>query len=90
MGKIEVKKIINENIFFDDFKSLESNNIIEFFPKGKNNTNGLALVYAPNGSGKTTLSKMLDSNTKSNGEIEINYYNKAVRFIFVLYRLSIL
>lgn len=30
----------------------------------------------PNGSGKTTLSKMLDSNTKSNGEIEINYYNK--------------
>ena len=76
MGKIEVKKIINENIFFDDFKSLESNNIIEFFPKGKNNTNGLALVYAPNGSGKTTLSKMLDSNTKSNGEIEINYYNK--------------
>lgn len=46
MGKIEVKKIINENIFFDDFKSLESNNIIEFFPKGKNNTNGLALVYA--------------------------------------------
>lgn len=65
----------------DDFKSLESNNMIEFAPKGKNNKNGLALVYAPNGSGKINTMELKQLKLKKCELIKSNldkYYKDKI------------
>lgn len=49
MSKLVFNKIVNKNIFSDDFKRMETNNSLEF------SNAGICVVYGPNGTGKTSL-----------------------------------
>lgn len=65
--KLQFKKIVKGNIFYDDFRDFKENNLIEFSKE-------IAIIYAPNGTGKTSLSNILDC--EKNTEFELSYNNK--------------
>ncbi|NMF61199.1 AAA family ATPase [Pseudanabaena yagii] len=64
--KINIKKIIRENIFTDDFGNLSANNEISFDSKK------FVVVYGPNGTGKTSLALVLNQDKQAEYTIEIN------------------
>lgn len=49
MSILTFSKIVNKNIFSEDFKKFETNNSLEFSDAG------ICVVYGPNGTGKTSL-----------------------------------
>lgn len=64
--KINIKKIIREKIFTDDFGDLSANNEISFDSKK------FVVVYGPNGTGKTSLALVLNQDKQAEYTIEIN------------------
>jgi ABC-type lipoprotein export system ATPase subunit len=64
--KINIKKIIRENIFTDDFGDLSVNNEISFDSKK------FVVIYGPNGTGKTSLALVLNQDKQAEYTIEIN------------------
>jgi energy-coupling factor transporter ATP-binding protein EcfA2/predicted nucleic acid-binding Zn ribbon protein len=63
---IKFNKIVNGNIFCDEFINLTKNNQIIF------NTNRFSIIYGPNGTGKTSLAKVLNQEKGSEYSISID------------------
>lgn len=68
MSKIIFNKIVNKNIFSDEFKRFEVNNCLEFSDAG------ICVVYGPNGTGKTSLIGTLDGAKDT--DIALQYDDK--------------
>ncbi|MEZ8436846.1 hypothetical protein AB6D90_10335 [Vibrio splendidus] len=51
--KIEINKLIKDNVFHEDFCNLENNNTLDF------NNKNIVVIYGPNGTGKTSFSNVL-------------------------------
>ncbi|WHY65013.1 hypothetical protein [Neobacillus sp. SuZ13] len=64
---LKIKKLVKENIFCSDFKSLDKNNLIEFDRNHK-----IAVLYGPNGTGKTSLTKVFSRDDRTEYEVIYN------------------
>jgi len=73
---LRFEKIINGNIFQNDFSDMSSNaNAAIEFRENKNCSGGIAVIYGPNGTGKTSLAKVLECEESDNEKIFIASYN---------------
>lgn len=72
-------KIENNEIFVDDYKKFEKNNIVTF------SNNGIAILYGPNGTGKTSLVKVLsgEKGTKVSYNYKGNDYTDNSQFFVI-------
>jgi len=73
---LRFEKIINGNIFQNDFSDMSSNaNASIEFRENKNYSGGIAVIYGPNGTGKTSLAKVLESKESENEKMFTASYN---------------
>ncbi|MGL1473898.1 hypothetical protein [Vibrio parahaemolyticus] len=63
--KIEINKLVKQNVFHEDFCNLEDNNVLDFGNKN------IVVIYGPNGTGKTSFSNVL--RKEKGTQYEISY-----------------
>lgn len=80
MSKIlEFSNIEKENIFTDDFRVFDKNNILDFESKQ------ICVLYAPNGTGKTSFVKVLsqgETNTKFKAHFNFHEFSESDNDLF--------
>lgn len=68
---LEFHSIVNGDIFHEDYREFQHNNIFDFSQKN------IIVLYGPNGTGKTSLLRCLDIEDVDNSDLKVEYsYNK--------------
>lgn len=73
---LKFEKIVNGNIFQNDFVDMSSNaNATIEFKESKNCSGGIAVIYGPNGTGKTSFAKVLECKKPDDDKMFIASYD---------------